>query len=157
MAGLQNGEIFPELECATVGGGHLKLPKDLAGNFAVILAYRGSWCPYCNAQLASYQRHLPRFVEEGIQIVALSADDEEHAKATVAEHDITFPVGYGVDAEKTAETLKGYINKPRGALESTNFLLQPDGTIEIAVYSSKVLGRLVPDDVVGYIRHIKSR
>ncbi len=49
------------------------------------------------------------------------------------------------------------MNKSRGSLESTNFLLQPDSTIEIAVYSSKVLGRLVVDDVLGYVKHLQSR
>ena len=53
MAGLENGERFPDLEFDTVGGGHIVLPDDLSGGFGVILAYRGSWCPYCNAQLAS--------------------------------------------------------------------------------------------------------
>lgn len=157
MAGLENGERFPNLEFDTVGGDRLVLPDDLGGNFGVILAYRGSWCPYCNAQLASFQRHLPRLSEEGIGVVALSTDDEEHATSTVREHNITFPVGYGADPDKTAAVLKGYLNRARGSLESTNFLLRPDGTIEVAVYSSKVLGRLVADDVVGYVRRLKSR
>ena len=90
-------------------------------------------------------------------MVALSTDDDAHAALTVEQHHLTFPVGYGADGEKTAEVLKGYLNRQRGALESTNFLLRSDGTIEIAVYSSKVLGRLVADDVVGYVRHLKSR
>ena len=157
MAGLENGERFPHLSFDAVGGGRLVLPDDLEGRFGVVLAYRGSWCPYCNAQLASYQRHLARLEEEGIGVVALSADDEEHASSTVSQHGLSFPVGYGADAEKTAEILKGYLNRPRGALESSNFLLRPDGTIETAVYSSKVIGRLVVDDVVGYVRRLKSR
>jgi hypothetical protein len=34
-----------------IGGGTLALPRDLAWSYAVILFYRGSWCPYCCAQL----------------------------------------------------------------------------------------------------------
>jgi peroxiredoxin len=155
--GLENGERFPDLALDAVGGARLVLPDDLSGTFGVVLAYRGSWCPYCNAQLASFQRHLRSLTDEGVSVVALSSDDEEHAASTVAQYNLTFPVGYGADAEKTAELLKGYLNRPRAALESTNFLLRPDGTIEISVYSSRVLGRLVADDVVGYVRHLKSR
>ena len=157
MPGLENGQRFPDLDFEVVGGDHIELPTYLEGHFGVVLGYRGSWCPYCNAQLASFQRHLPRLESEGIRVVALSADDEEHARSTVDQHEITFPVGYGVDAEKTADLLGGYVNRARASLESTDFLLRPDSTIEVAVYSSKVLGRLVADDVIGYVRHLRSR
>jgi peroxiredoxin len=157
MPGLANGDLLPALDFDTVDGGHLQLPDDLLGSYAVVLGYRGSWCPYCNGQLASFQRRLPQLEEEGIRVVAFSTDDLAHARETVEKHEITFPVGYGIDAEKTALLLGGYWNEGRKALESTDFLLTPTGTIEVAVYSSKVLGRLVVDDILGYVRHLKSR
>jgi peroxiredoxin len=43
---LQNGDLFPDLAIDIVGGGSIVLPRDLAGSYAVILFYRGSWCPY---------------------------------------------------------------------------------------------------------------
>ncbi|MCU1493670.1 MAG: peroxiredoxin [Acidimicrobiaceae bacterium] len=100
-------ERLPDLELDAVGRGRIVLPDDLSGSVGVIVAYRGSWCPCCNAHLASFQRHLPTLTEEGVSFVALSTDDEEHAASTVAQHRLTFPVGYGADAEKTAELLKG--------------------------------------------------
>jgi peroxiredoxin len=157
MNRLQNGEPLPAIELDAVGGNRLVLPEDLRGFFGVVLAYRGSWCPYCNAQLASYQRRLPMLTEAGIKVVAISADDEEHAQLTVTQHQLTYPVGYGAEPLKTSQLLGGYMNRSRGSLESTNFLLQPDGTIEVAVYSSKVLGRLVVDDVLGYVKRLQSR
>jgi len=39
-----------------VGGGTISLPDDLADSYGVVLIYRGSWCPYCNAQLAAFSR-----------------------------------------------------------------------------------------------------
>ncbi len=157
MPGLLNGERFPSLSFETVAHGHLDLPDYLAGGYGVVLGYRGSWCPYCNAQLASFQRRLDQLTEAGISVVAMSSDDLEHAQETVDKHHLTFPVGYGLDAEVTATTLGGYWDSGRGALESTNFLLTADGLIEVAVYSSKVLGRLVVDDVLGYVDHLKKR
>ena len=35
---------------------HHLLAGDLAGSYGIVLVYRGSWCPYCNAQLASFSR-----------------------------------------------------------------------------------------------------
>jgi peroxiredoxin len=56
MTRLENGQRFPSLQLRKVGGGTVALPDDLAGDFGVVLVYRGSWCPYCNAQLASFSR-----------------------------------------------------------------------------------------------------
>ncbi|HJM49721.1 MAG TPA: hypothetical protein QGF63_07710 [Alphaproteobacteria bacterium] len=43
MAKLNTGDVFPELTLDLVGGGSLNLPGGLAGNYRVILFYRGHW------------------------------------------------------------------------------------------------------------------
>lgn len=40
---LQIGSVFPTLTLQKVGGGTVTVPDDLAGNFKVILFYRGHW------------------------------------------------------------------------------------------------------------------
>ena len=39
-------------------------------------------------------------------------------------------------------------------LQSTGFVLAPDGTVRVAAYSSDAIGRLVADDVAGYVRYL---
>ena len=34
----------------------MQVPEAFAGQFGVMLFNRGSWCPYCNAQLRAFQR-----------------------------------------------------------------------------------------------------
>lgn len=68
---LQNGNVFPSLTFARVGGGEIRLPKDLAGGFGVILFHRGAWCPYCNAQLAAYERAADEFAKEHIKVISV--------------------------------------------------------------------------------------
>ncbi len=157
MAGLENGTRFPPLVMATVGGPEMHLPRDVSGSPAAILAYRGSWCSRCNAQLASFQKQLPEFAAAGIEVAAFSADDEAHARLMVEDHGITFPVGYGVLAVETGAILQGYINKEHSSLESSNFILRPDGTIEIAIYSSGSIGRLLPEDALDIVLKRRER
>jgi peroxiredoxin len=58
-ARLQPGDLFPALD-VNLPDRTLHLPADLAGECAVVLIYRGSWCPYCKAQLAAFQPALPQ-------------------------------------------------------------------------------------------------
>jgi len=42
-------------------------------------------------------------------------------------------------------------------LQSTGFVLDPDGNVVVSVYSSGAIGRLVPNDVAGLVTYVKSR
>jgi peroxiredoxin len=144
---------FPAITVSRPGG-TLRLPDDLAGHFGVILFYRGSWCPYCNAQLAAFSRALDALAELGVPVVALSVDDEETSAALVAKHKLRFPIGHSVDVGKVAAATGAYVNDNPRYLQSAGFVLAPDGTVRVAVYSSDAIGRLVADDVAGYIRYL---
>jgi peroxiredoxin len=154
MSRLRNGQPFPPLEVPTVGGGTISLPDDLAGSYGVVLIYRGSWCPYCNAQLAAFSRAHDVLTGLGAKVVALSVDDEQTSAALVAKHTLRFPVGHSADAGTVAAATGAYVNDEPRYLQSAGFVLAPDGTVRVTVYSSDAIGRLVPDDVAGYIRYL---
>ncbi|MGA8589027.1 MAG: hypothetical protein WB803_07030, partial [Pseudolabrys sp.] len=42
-------------------------------------------------------------------------------------------------------------------LQSTGFLLDPDGRVLNAVYSNGPIGRLVAEDVIGMVTYLKSK
>jgi peroxiredoxin len=151
---LQNGDRFPDLAIELVGGGTLVMPRDLAGSYAVVLFYRGSWCPYCGAQLAAFSRARERFAESGIKIVALSVDDGHTSEALVDKLHLSFPVGFGANAAAVAAATGAYLAEDADYLQSTGFVLDQRGQILISVYSSGAIGRLVPEDVVGFVKYV---
>lgn len=154
---LNNADVFPTLSFARVGGGEIDLPGDLAGSFGVILFHRGSWCPYCNAQLAAFARAADEFTKEGVKVVSISSDDRETSEAFVKKHQINFPIGYGADARAVAAVTGAAVNEQPLCLQATGFIIEPDGRIVTAVYSTRAIGRLMPDDVLDFIRHLKSK
>ena len=58
------------------------------------------------------------------------------------------------DAGEVAAATGAEVNDNPHYLQSTGFVLAPDGTVRVAVYSSDAIGRLVADDVAGYIRYL---
>jgi peroxiredoxin len=155
MPRLENGQPFPSLQLPLVGGGTLSLPEDLAGEFGVVLIYRGAWCPYCNGQLAAFSHAKADLDAAGIKVVAFSVDDEQASTELVEKRRLNFPVAYGADADEVAATLGAYVNDEPRHLQSTGFVLAPDGTVVTALYSSGAIGRLVPEDVIGLVRYAK--
>ena len=111
MTRLQNGQIFPALDVSAVGGGTIQIPQTLQGAYGVVLIYRGSWCPYCQAQLAGFQRASEKLAEAGIKVVALSVDDEATTVGTIDKNKLSFPVGHSADADKVAAITGAYTNE----------------------------------------------
>jgi peroxiredoxin len=160
MSPLHNGQTFPHLEIPAVGGGLIDLPQDLAGSYAVVLIYRGHWCPFCNEQMAAFASAAKALESEGLKVVAFSVDDEVETKDFIAKHNIPFKFGHSADLNSIVAATGAYQNNhpARGHfLENTGFVLAPDGTVITAVYSSRAIGRLVPKDVIRLAAFMKSQ
>jgi peroxiredoxin len=142
----------------TPADGHpLELPGALAAHLGVVLLYRGGWCPYCNAQLRAFGRAADQLAGLDIRVVALSVDDEATTRQTIAEHRLDFPVGHSADADAIAAATGAFVNDEPRYLQSTGFVLDPEGRVIVSVYSSGAIGRLVPDEVIGLIKHVRGQ
>jgi len=83
---LSPGDSFPALSLTPPGSPALTLPDAFGGDFGVVLFFRGSWRPYCNAQPRAFQRASGTLAEAGIEVAALSVDDEPATAALIAKH-----------------------------------------------------------------------
>lgn len=157
MPSLHPGDPFPALTLTQPGGNTLSLPDAFSGSFGVVLLFRGSWCPYCNAQLRAFQRAGARLAELGVQVAALSVDDEATTAEQIAKHGLTFPVGHSADAAAISAATGAFVNPDPAYLQSTGFVLDPSGNVVVSVYSSGAIGRLVPEDVIGLVSYLSER
>jgi peroxiredoxin len=154
---LNPGDSFPTLTLTQPGGQSLTLPDAFAGNFGVVLFFRGSWCPYCNTQLRAFQRDGDRLAEAGIEVAAMSADDDATTAELIAKHGLTFPVGHSADAAAVSAATGAFVNADPAYLQSTGFVVDPTGKVVVSVYSSGAIGRLMPEDVIGLVRHLSGQ
>ena len=152
---LHPGDAFPRLTFTVPGGQVVTAGEAFGDGFGVMLFYRGSWCPYCNAQLRAFQRASGTLADAGVRVAALSVDDEATTAALIARHGLTFPVGFGADAPAVAELTGAFVNPDPVYLQSTGFVLDPAGKVIVSVYSSGAIGRLVPEDVAGLVRYLR--
>ena len=83
--------------------------------------------------------------------------DERTTVGTIEKYKLRFPVGHSADAHQVSALTGAYTNEEPRYLQSTGFLLDPDGRVLNAVYSSGSIGRLVAEDVVGMVTYLKSK
>lgn len=133
---LSPGDTFPTITLTTEGDEQLVVPDFVEGGFGVVLFFRGSWCPYCNAQLRAFQRAQDALSGVGARVVALSVDDQATTRELIAKHGLTFPVGRSADAHAIADATGAFVNHDPVFIQSTGFILDPAGKVMISVYSS---------------------
>jgi peroxiredoxin len=67
---------------------------------AVIVFYRGGWCPYCNLTLRTYQRDLlPRLSAYSARLVAISPETPDASLSTQEKAELTYTMLSDTGAE----------------------------------------------------------
>src|SRR3954447_7190872 len=104
MTLLNQGDRFPSIELRVAGAGvpTIELPARLAGEYGIVLFYRGSWCPYCKEQLRAFQRAKDKLADVGARVLAVSVDDEATIRETISRYRLQFPLAYDADAHALA-------------------------------------------------------
>lgn len=63
--------------------------ESLKGQRTLLKFYRGSWCPYCSAELVMFEELKPKLKEYNVQIMAISNDTVEQQKAHLLRDNIS--------------------------------------------------------------------
>ena len=118
MEALQAGAPFPKQDIPQVGGDTLTLGAPRNGHdWQLVIIYRGLHCPLCNKYLTTLEGLLPRFHDNGIDVVVASGDPVEKAQAMAEELGLTVPVGYGLSVAQM-RALGVYVTDPRSPQET---------------------------------------
>jgi peroxiredoxin len=111
----------------------------------------------CNQQVADFQAAWPRFQAENIGLIAASVDTERKANKMVKKNKVSFPFGYGLDAEAVSRTTGAFYEPEKKFLQAAGFLLRPGGAVEIASYSTANLGRFLAEHVLIMVKLLRKK
>ncbi|MEH1013469.1 thioredoxin-dependent thiol peroxidase [Micromonospora sp. CPCC 206060] len=142
---LSPGDPAPDFALPTDTGETLTLAS-LRGRRVILYAYPAAMTPGCTKQACDFRDSLASLQAAGYEVVGISPDKPEKL-ATFRERDaITFPLvsdtdrsvltAYGAYGEK-----QSYGRTVTGVIRST-FVIDPDGTIERALYNVKATGHV---------------
>jgi len=82
MALLSCNSGSPDFKATDINGNRFHLRQMLKDGPAVIVFYRGYWCPYCTKYLASFVDQLSEIKATNAKIIAIAPEGEKHLKTT---------------------------------------------------------------------------
>ena len=87
------GDRIEDFTLPDATGAPVSLGELVADGPAVIVFYRGGWCPYCNIALRTYQTELvPELERYGAKLVAISPQQPDQSLSTKEKAELTFAV-----------------------------------------------------------------
>ncbi len=148
------GAAMPDGDLLDVHGEPTTLAAARAGRPAVVVLYRGAWCPFCNIALRTYQRELAGELERrGVALVAVSPQRPDGSLTVQEEHGLAFAVlsdpgnriagGLGVLTAPSADVRRG-----QATLGLDVAAANADGTAALPMPTAVVVDR---DGVIAWI------
>lgn len=87
------GSAQPDGELLDAHGAPVTLASVRAGRAAVVVFYRGAWCPYCNIALRTYQSELvPALAVRGLTLIAVSPQKPDGSLTAQQTNELTYSV-----------------------------------------------------------------
>ena len=87
------GSVIPDGDLLDVDGVPTSLARLRGGRAAVVVFYRGAWCPYCNIALRTYQAELvPALGERGVELIAISPQKPDGSLNSAESNELTYSV-----------------------------------------------------------------
>lgn len=171
------GDTAPDFTLKNATGQTVTLSEELKKGPVVLTWYRGGWCPYCNLQLAAYQKILPQIEELGAQLIALTPELPDKSLSTSEKNGLKFQVltdlnsnvarEYGLVFELTDEVAGYYsdffsmaefngkdANEKELPLAAT-YIIDQDGKITWAFLDADYTKRAEPRDIIQALDNIE--
>lgn len=139
------GRRLPVIRLPRAGGGTVQIGG--AGQWQLVVVYRGAHCPLCRRYLKTLDGLLEQFRAIRTEVIAVSGDPREKAETELAEEGWRFPVGYDLSPDQM-RLLGLYISEPRSPAETDRlfpepglFVVNPEGLLQIADISNAPFAR----------------
>jgi peroxiredoxin len=170
---LAPGVRVPPVSVRTIEGEEVALLRALDRHPAVLVFYRGGWCPYCSGHLGQLKKAEPEIAARGYRIFAISADRPEKLRESVALLDIAedlsytllsdaplhaaraFGIAFQLDAETVALYRRAGIDLEEASGETHHglpvpsvFVVDADGVIRFTHSNPDYKVRLAPEKLL---------
>lgn len=170
---MKEGARVPEVTLRTVEGEPFALSAAFADGPAVLMFYRGGWCPYCNRHLAALEGIGGELRALGVGLYGISPDRPEKLAESVEKHSLSytllsdspmdaskaFGLAFRVD-DATVEKYRGWGIDLEGDSGRTHHLLPvpavyvvgADGIVGFSYADPNYKERLAPERVLAAAR-----
>lgn len=133
MSKLKEGELAPAIEAVDQYGEKITL-EEYRGKKVVLYFYPKDNTPGCTAESCDLRDNYSRFLEQGFEVIGVSADSEKSHQKFISKHELPFRLISDIDKK----VLKDYgawgekklYGKSYLGIRRKTFIINEDGYVE---------------------------
>lgn len=174
---LRSGDKAPSFTLPNATGQSVSLESVLANGPAVIVFYRGGWCPYCSVALRVLQARLDDIQAQNATLLAISPEQPDYSLSTTEKLSLEFEVLSDTGNQiarrfglvfTLPESLRPIYSRSGYDIIAHNgdasfelpvpgtFVVGTDGVIALAHVDSNYTRRLSPDAIIAALKELQS-
>jgi peroxiredoxin len=121
-------------------GSHVQLNSAWLNSTAVVIFYRGHWCPFCQRQLSELQANVVEFEKLNANLIAVSADPEDIEKMQTKSG-----VKFELYADPDLVAIKAFdvLDEPNGISRPAVFIVDQKGMIRFRYVGENASDRIL--------------
>ncbi len=181
---LQVGQVAPRFDVKTVDNEVFSFDPTSLERPAMLVSFRGGWCPYCNMHLSELRTVVPEISAMGVDVMFLSGDRPEMLYASLmqdtqediadldykiySDADAQAAIALGIAFKASDRTLKGRHERGDDIEDSSMarhgvlpvpavFVVDREGMITFAYANPDYKIRLSPDELLAAASAIATR
>ncbi len=101
---IKNSEEIPSALVYDTAGGEIDLKNYIQDRPAVVVFYRGGWCPYCTRHLSALQEVKNDIFELGFELIAITPDNFNRLDSSIVRGN----VDYTLFSDKDINAIDGF-------------------------------------------------
>lgn len=169
---LQDGIPVPDVFFRDKDLKKINLHDILKEGPVVLSFFRGTWCPYCNLELASLATIHDKIKEKGAQLIAVSPELHKFSENIIKRKNIEYPIlsdfgnvaatKFGLvfnlpeEYREIYKQLNIHLNKLNGEDSWTlpvpaTFIISKDGVVESRYVNADYTQRMEPEDILSQL------
>jgi peroxiredoxin len=170
------GDVIPDVSVKDANGTAVKLRDAVKTKPAVVIFYRGGWCPYCTRHLMALAGVEKEIAEAGYQILAISADKPAKLAETPDRDKLAYTLlsdasmeaakDFGITFKVPDELVAKYKNEYQIDIEAASgethhilphpavFLVDKEGIIRFVHINEDYKVRLDPAKILQTVRNL---
>ena len=152
------GKPMPDIELQSLDDKKVSLG---GRGWKLIVVYRGAHCPVCKQYLIELEGLKDAYAAQGIELIAISADQKERTAPFIEETGFSSVVGTGLTIEQMS-TLGVYVSDPRSEEEAPApfaepalFVVNADGLVQFLDKSNAPFVRPDLEKVLKGIEYVR--
>ncbi|MDX1681252.1 MAG: peroxiredoxin-like family protein [Akkermansiaceae bacterium] len=167
---LKVGDKIPDVSVTTAMGKALKLREAVADKPAVLIFYRGGWCPYCTKHLQALMDIEQDLTQTGYQLLAISPDQPKKLAETpdleklnyqlLSDSQVEAAKAFGLTFKVPDKLVKKYLTEYQIDIEAASgethhllphpavFVVDQKGIVRFAHVNPDYKKRLDPDKIL---------